>query len=269
MKKKQTQYALLSNEEQRSVINYDVLAHKYSKSSLVGEYRQLFDIFNLKRLIDRVRSSLPRPIERIVDLGCGEGGLTRALVQDGTVQLAVGIDLSKTMIDLATRASNQHGERLHYHVQDITDLEMKNNSLVCPLVMSTYVLCNARSTEQLFALISGMRQLCSDFLIGIEPNPFFPPSDVHKYRKYGWNLIISDQPKDGESIQFVFDIGTPDEFTFNQFWYSPETYENTFKRAGFRTFEWLTMEIDSKATEEQKTFYADITQHAICFIASV
>ena len=204
MKKTQSQLVSSSNEQEKATTDYDVLADKYSKSSLVGEYRQLFDIFNLKRLINRVGPLLLHPIERILDVGCGEGGLTRTLVEDGTIQFATGIDLCKNMINLAKKSSEQFSERFQYDVQDITDLKEKSSTLMSSLVMSTYLLCNARSTEELFGMISGIRQLCSGFLVGIEPSPFFPPSDVYKYQKYGWNLIISDQPEDGESIQFIF-----------------------------------------------------------------
>ena len=62
--------------------------------------------------------------ERILDLGCGDGGLTAQLaelVPDGSV---IGIDASKNMITSARE--NHNLENIRFHLMDINDMNFKD-----------------------------------------------------------------------------------------------------------------------------------------------
>lgn len=52
-----------------------------------------------------VQAALERPRERVLDVGCGTGGVTRAIAE-ATGAACVGVDISRTMLD----AAREHGK---------------------------------------------------------------------------------------------------------------------------------------------------------------
>ncbi|UJR34403.1 hypothetical protein I4U23_021810 [Adineta vaga] len=227
------------------------------------------DTFNIKQLIGRVCPRSSQPIEKILDVGCGQGSVARQLVQDGVAKFVVGADVSKDMIRLAIEASKEDNENYKYLVQDVRDLTSNTIGGTFPIVISIYVLQYAQTTDDLFSMLSGIRRVCSEFFVGIIPNPFFLTHQAHKFNKYGLKVLFPDQLKDGTSFSVTFDFDKPNSFTVTNFWYTAETYENMFRKAGFRTFEWVDMHVNTQATEEQKVFFADFAQKGIGFVAGV
>ena len=64
----------------------------------------------------RLKSWLPRPGARVLDIGCGTGSLSVVMAEMG--QTVTGIDLSPAMIDLARQKAAKHGLAIDFHVMD-------------------------------------------------------------------------------------------------------------------------------------------------------
>ncbi|CAF1049336.1 unnamed protein product [Adineta steineri] len=117
-------------------------------------------------------------------------------------------------------------------------------------------------------MLSAIRRVCGKFFIGLVPNPSLI-DNAKKMKKYGMDICFHKDIKDGDSFSIIFDFDGPSSFTVINFWYSLETYENIFRKAGFRTCKWVKQHINPQATEEQKTFFADYVQIGMSFIAGI
>lgn len=62
--------------------------------------------------------------ERILDLGCGDGGLTAQLTELVPIGLVVGIDASRSMIDSARK--NHKNENLRFDLMDINTIDFED-----------------------------------------------------------------------------------------------------------------------------------------------
>lgn len=70
-----------------------------------------------------VRSLILSGNERILDLGCGDGGLTAILANSVPAGSVLGIDSSENMIETAKR---HESENLHFEKMDISDLNFND-----------------------------------------------------------------------------------------------------------------------------------------------
>ncbi|CAF2520842.1 unnamed protein product [Rotaria sp. Silwood2] len=252
--------------------HYDekMIATKYAKCSYFHESRLLIDAFNLKKMVRCIQALSSEPIEQLLDFGCGDGFMTRMLVHDSIVKSAVGIDVSKDMIELAKHSIQQH-EQEHFQYHTIKeDFESTINSIgTFPLVMSTFMMCHLATVNELQQMLARIRRLCTEFFFGLISNPYFDPKNAHTLEKYGIKYIGPTNPSDEDKYCVTFDADTENEFTLTDFWYTAATFENLFRKVGFKTFQWVPVEVDSEAKEERKAFLADACQIYIGFIATV
>jgi ubiquinone/menaquinone biosynthesis C-methylase UbiE len=251
--------------------NENMLAEKYAKCSFYHETRPILHGFSLKMLLRRAQMSSSEKIENVLDVGCGDGYMTRMLVNEGVIKSAIGIDISKEMIELA-KSAIQQDEKKHfeYYSTKVEDFVGTSNSInKFPLIISTFMLCHMESVNELHEVLSHIYRLCSGSFVGLLPNPFLNPEDAVKLRKYNIKHDISSEITDGEKVAITFDVDTDNQFTLIDFWYSPATYENLFRKAGFSTFQWVPLEIDPDITEEKKAFFADVSYFHIGFMAHV
>jgi 2-polyprenyl-3-methyl-5-hydroxy-6-metoxy-1,4-benzoquinol methylase len=249
----------------------NMLADKYAKCSFYHETRPIIHGFTLKMLVRRAQMSSSETIEHVLDIGCGDGYMTRMLVQDGFIKFAVGIDISKDIIELAKSAVQpDEKKQFQYYSTKIEDFEETCKPIDgFPLIISTFMLCHMDNVNELYQVLSQIRRLCSGFFVGLLPNPFLDPKNAVKLQKYGVKYNISSGIVDGDKVAVTFDTGTENEFTLTDSWYSPATYENLFQKAGFATFQWVPLEIDPETTEKKKAFFADVSYFHIGFMATV
>jgi 2-polyprenyl-3-methyl-5-hydroxy-6-metoxy-1,4-benzoquinol methylase len=94
-----------------------------------------------------------KPSARVLDVGCGEGWLSRRLVSRSTE--VVGIDASAALIDTARRASPPpDGVALRYEVVDYEDLRSDASRVAGPfnLIVCNYALLDDAAASTLAAL---------------------------------------------------------------------------------------------------------------------
>jgi ubiquinone/menaquinone biosynthesis C-methylase UbiE len=230
-----------------------------------------FGIVNLiiliKRDLQHTSSFDGEPIQRILEVGCGDGVAGRALVDKKVTKFVVGIDKSHDMIELAKAHCDNDAEHYKYIVKDAANLSGLGQF---PVIFQMYMLCEIENVDQLSKVLGSIRQVCSGIFVGLISSPFFDLKNRHKLEKYR----IKYEPKqqaDGNECYVTLQYQTANEFTLTDYWYTSDTYEKLFKKAGFKLFEWVPCQIDSNATEEEKEFLSDMVDSGkdIGFIASI
>lgn len=111
--------------------------HYVARSDAEG-FRQTFNDswgINYLSTIDFMVDELARAgVRDIVDVGCGDGRLTRELALRPGVQRVVGIDASRRAIALA-HAMNAGVERAHFRAMDITAEPWTESPFQCAILM--------------------------------------------------------------------------------------------------------------------------------------
>jgi 2-polyprenyl-3-methyl-5-hydroxy-6-metoxy-1,4-benzoquinol methylase len=106
----------------------------------------------LAALLDAAR---PRPDERVLDVGCGAGGLALALAS--ICREVVGVDLTPAMLDQARAAQAARGvTNVAWETADVTALPFPDASF--SLVTSTAML---HHTADPAAVVAEMRRVCA------------------------------------------------------------------------------------------------------------
>ncbi|CAF4034852.1 unnamed protein product [Rotaria sp. Silwood2] len=151
------------------------------------------DVDNLFMLIRRAFNhiALPMdvPVERTLDIGCGNGLVDRVLVDRKFTRFVVGIDKSRNMIELATYYCGNDTQHYKYIVKNASDLSDLGQFA---LIIQTYMLCEVENVDKLYEVFVSIRQACSGAFVGLIPSPFFDLKNVDKLAKYGIRYKIVD-----------------------------------------------------------------------------
>ena len=76
-------------------------------------------------------------------------------------------------------------------------------------------------------------------LVGIKDNSQSPLRSSASLAKYGIEKTFAAPLTEGDSVQYTLINEDGQTFSFTNFFFKPETYEEAFQAAGFRDFEWV------------------------------
>lgn len=104
--------------------SYDRVAELYDRAYAdirvrEAEWRWIAD------RVARARAELGRPL-RVLEIGCGNGALLRALDDNGDLEFGVGVDISEGMLEHA-RQSSQYRDRLRFGKVDGPELDVPDD----------------------------------------------------------------------------------------------------------------------------------------------
>ena len=226
--------------------SYDKIAEKYKNSKQLG-FRKCIEEYTLLKLAGDISE------KRVLDLACGEGIYTRKIKQLGA-STVIGVDLSAEMIKLAEEEERKNTIGCQYLVNDALNLGKIGDFDV---VMCMYLFNYARSKEELL-------QMCEVIftnlkpngkLIGFNDNPMNNLKNYANYKEYGFIKESTPTREEGDFVRYV--IYNPDgtEFSFNNYYLSPQTYKECFLDSGFKNFQWEGPFLDEKVSD---TNYWDI-----------
>lgn len=213
---------------------YDSIATEYKTSKLIP-FRKYIEAHTLMNLAGNLAG------KSILDLACGEGIYARKFKLHGAGEVT-GIDLSSGMIELAWEEELIKSTGCHFVIGDARDLRVKKQF---DLVTGIYLLNYAQSREELV-------QFCKTIVhhlkpggrfLGINDNPFNNPKRYAEYEKYGF---IKESPKNRQEGDYIrYTMYNPDRSfcSFDNYYLSPETYEEVFEETGLRHFSWHSPEI--------------------------
>lgn len=220
--------------------SYDAIAEQYKNSKQLG-FRKCIEEYTLLKLVGDVSN------KKILDLACGEGIYTRKIKALGAAKI-LGVDLSSEMIKLAEAEELKNPIGCEYLVKDALALGKVDDF---DIVLCMYLFNYAQTKEDLL-------QMCKTVFLNLKPdgklvgfndNPQNKLENYANYKEYGFIKESTAERNEGDYVRYV--IFNPDgtEFSFNNFYLSPETYEACFKEVGFKNFRWEGPFLDTKVTD--------------------
>ena len=208
---------------------HDTIAGEHRESKRLP-FRLHVEEHTLRRLLGDLRG------REVLDLACGEGNWTRQIRAQGAAR-ALGVDVSRAMIELAREEERRNPMGCEYRVGDVAGT-LAGESF--DVVVGCYLLNYARSAEQLLgfcrAIHASLRP--GGRFIGFNDNPWNPPARYGDYRKYGFLKWSPPGRREGDPVAYTLYNPDGSEFTFDNFYLSPSTYERAFAEAGFSDFSW-------------------------------
>lgn len=201
--------------------------------------------------------------KRILDLACGDGRFTRRL-NELNCDYILGVDISSTIIDFARRAERHSPKGIEYKVADVRQLFPPEHPF--DLVTAFHLLNYAGTRDELFEMVRTIylqlgenKHFIGMTMYVVAGKDIF---NTDKYRKYGLafytKTLLDDNPiADGTEVTFtLYNKGNETISTFTNYYFSPATYEQVFKEAGFNKFQLIPCQCDPD--EPNKVFYDDL-----------
>lgn len=226
--------------------SYDKIAEQYKNSKQLG-FRKCIEEYTHVTLAGDMAGA------HVLDLACGEGIYTRKIKRLGAAT-AIGVDLSAEMIKLAEEEERKNPIGCQYLVKDAMSLGKIGDFDV---VMCMYLLNYAQSKEELLQMCEAIyiNLKPTGKLIGFNDNPMNKLENYANYKEYGFIKESTATRQEGDFVRYV--IYNPDgtEFSFNNYYLSPQTYEECFLKTGFKDFRWEGPFLDNKVTD---TDYWDV-----------
>jgi len=169
--------------------------------------------------------------KRILDAGCGDGIYSRRLIDMGADHV-IGVDGDEGFIKLARAKNEGYKDRIDYHLALIQDFKGMGDREV---VIGSYVLSYSRSLDEAVGYCESIARCLRDGgkFIGFNNNPF-EIFDGNKYAKYGFEKEMHGDSEGGKVFYRVSGVTDP----ITNFYLSPQTYEDAFRKAGFSRFNW-------------------------------
>lgn len=137
----------------------------------------------------------------ILDLGCGEGKLTRKIKEKGAEKV-IGIDLSKEMIKLAIKKENKNPLGINYIVSDVIKLKKIKEFNIA---IGGFLLHYSKTKKELF-------NMCKNIYKNLKKNSRFialnnnPENSLSFNEKYD-NLIKGKLPlKEGDKLTVTLSL---------------------------------------------------------------
>lgn len=164
----------------------------------------------------------------VLDLGCGDGFFTRALVSAGAKQV-IGIDNSEEQIGLAN--AHPQNTNITYQLGDI----FKDKLPDADVVLAPFVINYAESLNQLEYLFENIYQSIP------EKGKVVLVVDLPKgnnLKKFGSVKTFNGEAKDGTNIKIDLYNGEDFICTLHSIYYTSQTLENTLAKSGFKNIKW-------------------------------
>lgn len=200
--------------------------------------------------------------KRVLDLACGNGYHTRRLKALDCAYI-LGVDVSSSMIELAREFEVKDPQQIEYMVADVKYLPPPEQPY--DLVTGFYLLNYAKTREELLQMARVIyTQLGENKLfVGLTVN-VVAGKDAFDNRKYGVVRYTKEPLPDGPipngtevMVSFLDEQGEP-MCTLSNYFLLPTTYEQVFKEAGFKSFEWVPIQCDPKTPN--KEFFNDLVK---------
>ena len=235
------------------VAEYDSISNQYKKSKELP-FRRYIEAYTYFNIMGDVTG------KSILDLACGEGFYSRKFKQKGAAKV-VGVDISEKMLELARENENQRPLGVEYMLGDACQLDKIDKF---DRVVASYLLNYASSPEKL-------RQMCQSIWKNLKPGGRFvtvndnfeqPPKFYLNSKKYGFIKNISEPLTEGTPITYTMFVDDQ-EFCFNNYYLSKETYEWALRSVGFEEIRWHNPIVSPEGVQKfGQEFWQDFIDHA-------
>ena len=210
--------------------HYDIITREY-RESIPLPFRKYIETYSFFQIAGNVAGL------NILDLACGDGFYTRKLKLAGAYAVT-GVDISQALIGLAESNEQKKPIGCSYMACDVALLPYLGSF---DLVVAMYLLNYAKSKKELLAFCkAAYKQLCDGGrFIGYIDNI---PNDISHYEiywKHGFIRLCNLSRQEGDPVLYTFYNEDGSTIQFINYYLHPETYEETFKKAGFVDFQWI------------------------------
>lgn len=216
---------------------YDAIAEAYRDSKQLP-FRRAIEHHTLFETLGDVAGM------KVLDLACGTGFYARLLKRAGAAAVT-GVDISAEMIRLAEQEEAGDPLGCSYVCSDVADFAPEPGA--ADLVVAMYLLHYAQTAEKLVRFL----RVCHDALrpggriVGFNDNVMHPPRGTESWSRYGIEKIGPlTAPNEGDPIRYRLTNPDGGQVEFNNFFLRPETYDDAFRRTGFRGFRWLGVALE-------------------------
>ena len=179
--------------------------------------------------------------QSVLDLACGDGLYTRQCKERGASRV-IGVDISTRMIELARAREKEYPLGIEYLVKDAIDLG-KIGTFDCAI--SSYLLAYAQTRAQLW-------QMCRMIFINLKPGGrFITITTDYRYfqgekshlEDYGIFWQCPAPLQEGDVIFFTLKTIDDLDVSFDNYYFSCETYEEVLREAGFSEICWYPLQV--------------------------
>src|SRR5574341_637368 len=194
--------------------------------------------------------------KRVLDLACGEGIYTRKMKRHGA-RSVLGVDISPKMIDLAVSQEREQPIGCEYVVSDVAALgKLGELDVVVGVFLLNYAKTAAELARFCEAIATNLKRGGS--FVGMNDNPANLVEMYGAYVKYGFRKTVSLPRTEGTPITYHNRNSDGTEFTFDNYYLAPATYEAVFQRAGFADFTWCGLSLDPEGKRGFEEGYWDL-----------
>jgi len=232
--------------------NYDPIAEQYKRSKQ-QPWRTHVECFTLMDLVGDPTG------KTVLDVACGEGFYTRMLRQRGAARVT-GVDLSQGMIDLARTQESQHQLGIDYVVADAREFSQTEPF---DLTVAAYLLNYASTPDELQAMCDGIARSLKPGgrFVTVNSNPALAFPTAPSYRKYGFETSVQGDWNEGAPIKWTFHL-SDGPFDIENYYLSPATHEEAFRKAGFRDVRWHRPKLSPDGLlENDRDFWSSLLEY--------
>jgi ubiquinone/menaquinone biosynthesis C-methylase UbiE len=216
--------------------DYNQISTQY-KEAKEHPWRHYVESYSLMKLVGDTTGL------RVIDVACGEGHFTRKLQSLGAAK-TVGIDISEKMVELARAQEAADPLGIKYFVEDA---RVEGPQQDFDLAASAWLLVYAHNREELAQMCRSLarRLRPGGRFVTLTTNPdvyFFPEPT---YRKYGFDILVENQPYEGAPIDWVIYL-KESTFGIQNYFLPIDAYEAAFLEAGFRDVRFHRLSLSSE-----------------------
>ncbi len=225
----------MAKEKKEAEIVYNQIADKYKQSKILP-FRIHVEKYSFFKLLGDMNH------KNVLDLACGEGIYTREIKNRGA-EIVYGVDISPKMIELAQSEEEKTNLGIKYKVMDVATMgKIQPFDIVC----ATYLLNYARTKDQLVAFVQSIYDNLKPEgrFVSINDNVAQPVELYSLMRTYGFVKSSVSTRQEGDAVTYTFlDEQGNDDFSFNNYYLKPETYQSVFREIGFSSFRWIAPQL--------------------------
>ncbi|MFA6476460.1 MAG: class I SAM-dependent methyltransferase [Candidatus Paceibacterota bacterium] len=240
----------------------EILSQKYNEVNYDVNYPHRFMIYDT--WLEEVGDIKGK---KILDLACGAGMSSRALAKLGAE--VVGVDISELMIIEARKEEKTQPLGVRYLVGDVSNLVLYSEEPF-DMVAAAFLLHYADSREVLDRMVQNiaMNLRARGEFVSLNINPAHPiiAHEPHVSHSSAW---LDEPCKDGSRLEAILWTKEGEEICrLVNFYWSKETYEESFKKAGFEKIEWIELRMPEECKGEKDWEHLEKTNYLIIIKAT-
>lgn len=218
---------------------YDNIAEQYTEKDENRRAKKYSFIPTLFKLLGDVKD------KSVLDLACGSGYFTRLIKEKGASEV-IGVDISKEMIKLAGEKEKIKPLGIKYFVYDVLKLPKLGEF---DFVAGTLLLHYSKTKKEIL-------KMCQNIYKNLGLRGKFtalnnnPDNLVSKHKEYDCIVTAKEPLKEGDALTITLFLNGKETCSFINYYWKKETYEEAFKKVGFKNIRWQEMIVSEEGIKK-------------------